>query len=83
VARILLLGVTGPITVKGASFSGTMPTFGGTLSDAELAAVATHIRSSFGNRTEAVSADVVKSERAALGGRTNPWAGEQELKAHR
>jgi hypothetical protein len=81
VAGILLLGVSGPITVKGATFSGMMPAFGGSLSDAEIAAVASHIRSSFGNNSSAVTADVVKAERAKLGGRTAPWAGGAELQA--
>lgn len=81
VSRILLLGVTGKITVAGATFNGSMPAFGGTLSDAEIAAVASHIRSSFGNKSPALTADVVKAERAALGNRTAPWSGGDELKA--
>jgi mono/diheme cytochrome c family protein len=81
VAGILLLGITGPITVKDATFSGMMPAFGASLSDAEIAAVASHVRSSFGNNSPAVTADVVKAERAKLGSRSTPWAGEAELKA--
>ncbi|WP_027210781.1 c-type cytochrome [Burkholderia sp. WSM2232] len=80
VARILLLGVTGKITVAGSTFNGSMPAFGTTLSDAAIAAVASHVRSSFGNHSAALSADVVKAERAAIGSRTAPWAGEDELK---
>ncbi|RQZ85894.1 c-type cytochrome [Burkholderia anthinoferrum] len=80
VARILLLGVTGKITVAGGTFNGSMPAFGTTLSDAEIAAVASHARSSFGNHSPALTADVVKAERAAIGNRTAPWAGEDELK---
>jgi mono/diheme cytochrome c family protein len=78
-AGILLLGITGPITVKGATFSGMMPAFGATLSDTEIAAVASHVRSSFGNNSPAVTADAVKAERAKLGSRTTPWAGGAEL----
>jgi mono/diheme cytochrome c family protein len=81
VAGILLLGITGPITVKGATFSGMMPAFGTSLSDAEIAAVASHVRSSFGNNSPAVTADAVKAERDKLGSRTTPWAGEAELEA--
>jgi mono/diheme cytochrome c family protein len=81
VAGILLLGISGPITVKGATFSGMMPAFGASLSDAEIAAVASHVRSSFGNNSPAVTADVVKAERAKLGSRTTPWAGGAELQA--
>ena len=82
VARILLLGVTGKITVAGATFNGSMPSFGTTLDDAQIAAVASHIRSSFGNQSPALTADLVKAERAAIGNRTTPWAGEDELKQH-
>jgi mono/diheme cytochrome c family protein len=81
VAGILLLGITGPITVKGAAFSGMMPAFGASLSDAEIAAVASYVRSSFGNNSPAVAADAVKGERAKLGSRTTPWAGGAELQA--
>jgi mono/diheme cytochrome c family protein len=58
-----------------------MPAFGATLSDAEIAAVASHVRSSFGNKSSALTADFVKTERASLGTRTTPWAGGDELKA--
>jgi mono/diheme cytochrome c family protein len=81
VAEILLLGINGPITVKGATFHGVMPAFGHQLSDAEIAAVASHVRSSFGNKSPAVTADVVKAERAKLGNRSTPWAGGAELLA--
>jgi mono/diheme cytochrome c family protein len=80
VARILLLGVTGKITVAGSTFNGSMLAFGSTLSDAEIAAVASHVRSSFGNKSSALTADLIKTERTALGTRTTPWAGEDELK---
>jgi mono/diheme cytochrome c family protein len=81
VAEILLLGIDGPITVKGATFHGVMPAFGHQLSDAEIAAVASYVRSSFGNKSPAVTADVVKAERAKLGNRSTPWAGGAELLA--
>ncbi|MFP3802886.1 c-type cytochrome, partial [Paraburkholderia sp. SIMBA_027] len=72
VARILLLGINGKIDVAGATFNGTMPAFGTPLSDAEIAAVATHVRASFGNKSAALTADLVKGERTALGTRTTP-----------
>jgi mono/diheme cytochrome c family protein len=81
IARILLLGVNGKITVAGNTFNGSMPAFGTTLSDAEIAAVASHVRSSFGNKSSALTADFVKTERTSLGTRTTPWAGGDELKA--
>jgi mono/diheme cytochrome c family protein len=81
VARVLLLGINGKITIAGATFNGTMPAFGATLSDAEIAAVASHVRASFGNKAPALTADDIKAQRAALGTRTTPWAGGDELKA--
>jgi len=82
VARILLLGINGKITVAGTTYSGVMPGFGTSLSDAEIAAVASHIRSNFGNKASALTADLVKTERTQLGTRADPWAGGDELKAH-
>jgi mono/diheme cytochrome c family protein len=81
VARILLLGISGKIDVSGTTYNGTMPAFGNSLSDAEIAAVASHVRGSFGNKEAALTADLVKTERTALGSRTTPWAGGDELKA--
>ncbi|KWB75318.1 c-type cytochrome [Burkholderia ubonensis] len=78
-ARILLLGVNGNLSVKGATFNGTMPAFG-SMSDDEIAAVGTHVRASFGNKSAVLTADIVKAERDKLGGRTTPWAGGDELK---
>jgi mono/diheme cytochrome c family protein len=58
-----------------------MPAFGTTLSDAEIAAVASHVRASFGNNSAPLTADLVKAERAKLGSRSTAWAGGDELKA--
>lgn len=46
---IIKNGLSGPITVKGQPYSGAMPAFGTQLSNEEIAAVATFVRSSFGN----------------------------------
>ncbi|MGN6111347.1 MAG: c-type cytochrome [Kofleriaceae bacterium] len=42
--RIVLLGLTGEITVAGATYRGDMPTWRDQLSDEEIAKVVTHIR---------------------------------------
>ncbi len=47
-ARVLLNGMTGPITVNGAPFQGEMPSFD-FLSDAEIAAVVDYLRNNHGN----------------------------------
>lgn len=79
VAQILLHGITGKITVKGAVYQGQMPAYKDKLSDAEIAAVITHIRSSFGNAAGKVDAPLVKAEREASKDRTKPWDGDNDL----
>lgn len=55
----ILNGRSGPITVLGKSYSGTMPTWRGQLSNGEIAAVATYVRSAWGNSAAAISEDQV------------------------
>jgi mono/diheme cytochrome c family protein len=78
-AAILLHGITGKLTVKGASYNGQMPAFKDKLNDAEIAAVLSHIRSNFGNAAPKVGAEVVKSEREATRDRKDPWSGDDDL----
>jgi mono/diheme cytochrome c family protein len=78
-AAILLHGITGKLTVKGASYNGQMPAFKDKLSDAEIAAVLSHIRANFGNTAGKVSPDVVKAEREATKDRKDPWSGDDDL----
>jgi mono/diheme cytochrome c family protein len=74
--RIVLKGLSGPVTVHGATFNGQMPPWQ-QLSDAELAAVLTYVRASWGNSAGAVSAADVAKERTASAGHAGPWtAGE-------
>lgn len=61
-ARHLLIG--GPS--RSGQWSSVMPPFARQLDDAELAAVATWIRSQWGNRATPVSPDMVAQQRARL-----------------
>ncbi len=72
-ARLVLRGLMGPVTVAGASFNGAMPAWADQLTDGEVAAVLTYVRSHFGNNSGEVTADLVASARAATAGRTGPW----------
>src|SRR5690606_12778887 len=63
-AKILLHGVQGPITVKGVTYSGAMPGFKDQLDDAAIAAVASYARSQWGNGAAPVDADTVAAARA-------------------
>jgi mono/diheme cytochrome c family protein len=54
-------GLNGKIEVKGHTYNGMMPAWGQQLSDGDIAAVVTYIRSSWGNKASAVTADQVKA----------------------
>jgi cbb3-type cytochrome c oxidase subunit III len=62
--RTVLNGRTGPLTVNGAQYGGNMPSWRGQLSDAEIAAVLTYVRSAWHNSAPAVSPDQVAAARA-------------------
>lgn len=78
-ANILLHGVSGPITVAGVSFQGSMPSFQ-QLGDAELAAVASYVRANWSNQAKPLTAERFAAERKAST-RKSPFQGEAELKA--
>jgi mono/diheme cytochrome c family protein len=74
--RVVLHGLQGAVTVKGQKFNSMMPAYGTNqpLSDAEVAAVMTYVRSAWGNAASAVTAEQVAAERAATASRTTMWA---------
>jgi mono/diheme cytochrome c family protein len=78
VANILLHGIEGELTVAGNSFKGSMPSFQ-QLGDAELAAVASYVRSEWSNKAAPIKPEVFAAERKA-GARTTPFQGGAELK---
>ncbi|HEY5043698.1 MAG TPA: cytochrome c [Verrucomicrobiae bacterium] len=80
--EIPLAGLNGPIKVKGQpmTFASGMVPIGAALSDAELAAVLTYIRSAWGNKAGEVTADDVKTIRASLGAHSPPMTSEQLMK---
>jgi quinoprotein glucose dehydrogenase len=64
--RIQLRGLTGPITVKGATYNSAMPA-NAAMTDEEIATILTYVRSNFGNKADAVTADMVKALRSEVG----------------
>ncbi|NDF01553.1 MAG: hypothetical protein EB034_25305, partial [Verrucomicrobia bacterium] len=77
VIRVVLHGLTGPVTVAGQNFGHTpasvpMPAMGG-LEDAQLAELLTFVRGEFGAGASPVTAAEVKAVRAATAGREKPW----------
>lgn len=62
-AKIVVHGLTGEIEVLGAKYNGAMPPQGAVMSDYEIAAVTTYVRTSFGNNDGMVTPDDVKAVR--------------------
>lgn len=78
--QLLLHGVVGEIKVKGVTYKGAMPAFK-SLSDPEVAAVLTHIRSQWGNQAPPIDASDVTAQREASAARTTPFSGGAELES--
>ena len=80
-AAVVLHGINGPLTVKGATYNGAMPPFAAQLGDAEVAAVLTHIRGQWGNGAAPVKAETVAAVRQDTAARTAPFNGDADLAA--
>jgi mono/diheme cytochrome c family protein len=78
-ANIVLHGITGDITVAGVAYKGAMPSFA-QLGDPELAAVLSHVRSAWSNKSPPVPADLIGKERKDSP-RTTPFASGDEVRA--
>jgi mono/diheme cytochrome c family protein len=77
IAHIPLEGLAGDVQVEGKDWNLNMAAMGAGLSDADLAAVLTYIRASWGNKSGEVTADDVKAIRAAIGAHPQQLTGEQ------
>ena len=77
--QILLHGVQGALTVNGKSYNSAMPAFGNQLSDAQIAAVLTYVRSQWGNKAAAINQSLVSAQRAATATRGGAWNGDIDL----
>ncbi len=71
--KIVLSGLTCEMTRGGTTFNGMMTPWASALSDAEIAAVLTYVRSNFGNSAEAVTEEQVAGVRAATSSQTAPY----------
>lgn len=78
---IVLHGLQGEITVRGMPFNNVMAPWA-SLSDAQIAAILTYERSSWGNSAPPVTARQVSAVRARTASRTNPWTIEELLAAY-
>lgn len=77
----VLHGIDGPLTVMGQSYNGAMPAFASQLSDAEMAALLTHIRSQWGNSAAPITAEAVAAVRSETTGQSGPYQGDAGLNA--
>ena len=78
---IVLHGVVGEIEVEGETFNGAMPAWGPTFRDEELAAVASYVRRSWGNKATPISTATITRVRLAHSARTKPWTVPELMKA--
>jgi mono/diheme cytochrome c family protein len=77
--KVLLAGMQGPVQVKGNTYNNAMPPWS-QLKDDQIAAILTYIRSEWGNAAAPITADYVKTVRAASADRKDPWT-QKDLKA--
>jgi mono/diheme cytochrome c family protein len=78
--RIPLVGLTGPIKVKGQDYSLSMVGLGGGLTDDDVVDILSYIRNAWGNSAPDVTADQVKKVRDELGNRSQQYTGDEILK---
>ncbi len=79
---LVLHGMQGEVTVKGAKYYGVMTPWGAMFSDQEVANVVTYIRSQWGNKASAATAADVARVRAATKSRTTPFTAAEVKKLY-
>lgn len=80
--KIVLQGLHGPVDVLGVTYNLEMPPQGAMLPDDQIAAILTYVRSAWGNQSTPVTAEFVKSVRAATSDRKVAWTSQEILKLH-
>lgn len=78
-AGILLHGLMGPLDINGTIYNGAMPAWGAQLSDEQIAAVTSYIRSSWGNNAPEITPEQIAAARDLFADRTSPWTAEELL----
>lgn len=73
--RIILHGLTGPVSVKGRTYRLDMPAFG-SFTDDQIAGILTYIRREWEHGATPVEPDMVKAIRAATSSRREAWVQE-------
>lgn len=75
--RIVLHGLRGRISVKDRIYNNVMPAFGRRLSDDEVAAILSYVRTSWGNGQDRIESEKVRETRARYSDRVQPWTASQ------
>lgn len=78
--HIPLMGLNGDVKVEGKDWNMSMAPMGAGLSNDDLAAVLTYIRSAWGNKAGEVTADDVKAVRDSIGAHPQPLSGPDMMK---
>lgn len=79
--KILLHGLQGQVTVKGDQYNGTMPAFGSVLSDEQISAILTYVRSMPDNKSNSISTEEVRSVKRKTASQQRAWTPDElELK---
>lgn len=82
IIRIVLQGLSGPITVEGHEFNNVMAPLGAVLKDEQIANVLSYVRSEWGNSAPEVEPETVSKVRAETAGRTTNWTAAELEKLH-
>jgi mono/diheme cytochrome c family protein len=86
IVRILIHGLSGPVTVNGTTFnSAAMPAFGplgSNWKDEKIAYVLTYIRQEWGNKSAPVTKETVARIRAATAARGKAWTAAELAEFH-
>lgn len=77
--RVVIHGLQGPITVAGQQYNSVMPPYGTgvEMSNEEVAAVLTYVRSQWGNNAGPVTPEQVATERAATRAASGPTTAQE------
>lgn len=79
--KLLLKGLSGPVTVLGKEFNGNMPAVAD-WKDRDIAAVLTYVRQNWSNDAGPISEELVTSIREEIKDRTKPWTSPEILSQH-
>lgn len=80
---IVLHGINGDITVKGEKFHNVMPTFKGQFQSADIAAVVTYVRRTFGKTSDTVTTELVDQVKVQTKDQSTPWTGDAQINAQK